>query len=971
MSRSSLFALAVLVSTTSVQAQDAGGPGHASALLPDQTVVVIGGTGADGTPTGATLTYAPLDAAGSPAGALGVPRAYHSATSLYDGRIVVIGGNDGAGAIGSIELFDPLLNGFRPSAATLAAPRQQHQAIALADGRVLVRGGRDGAVPVTTDEVYDPRTDTIGPAPAGLAVATVTTDRPDYLPGDTVYVSGAGFAPGETVLLLIDEEPLQHVPRVFTSVANDRGEVWDFTTLLVEPRDLGASFTLHAVGASSGLTADVGFTDGAVLQVTGLPGSLSLVVGDVQTFTFRISTKKDAPFRNVQVSVALPAGLEGASAIPPPFDLGAGADVTFPFAVRAAAPASGTITIGVAGTSANPAVVCSDKNDPCSDAKTLGFTVTARSDTTPPVVTVPGDMTVEAASRDGALVTFSSSATDDVSGSVPVTCTPPSGGTFALATTTVTCRANDAAGNTGTASFTITVRDTTRPTFGVLPAPVVEATGPDGAAVDFGAVKATDAVDGEITATCVPASGTTFAVGNTEVTCTAADHATNAATARFTVTVRDTTPPAFGALPAPVVEATGPAGAVVDFGTVKATDLVDGEITATCTPGSGTTFAVGRTQVTCTATDRATNSAAATFTVTVRDTTPPAFGALPAPVVEATGPGGALVDYGAVKATDVVDGEVTATCTPASNTTFALGKTEVTCTAADRATNSATAKFTVTVRDTTPPIFGALPAPVVEATGPNGAVVTYGVVDAADLVDGTVVASCSPASGSTFALGATPVSCTATDRAGNSAPATFTVTVRDTTPPAISAPPDLVVEATAATGAVVAYADVYATDLVSGVSKASCTQASGSTFAPGVTVVTCAATDGAGNTGHASFDVWVQFSWSGLLQPIGRENNSAFKAGSTIPVKFTLDGASAGVTELRAAIAVFRVGNEPTGTALEDVTETVPDTGTLFRHDSGQYIYNLSTKGYVGGDYWIYVNLGDGLARATKISLRK
>src|SRR2546428_10150669 len=51
-----------------------------------------------------------------------------------------------------------------------------------------------------------------------------------------------------------------------------------------------------------------------------------------------------------------------------------------------------------------------------------------------------------------------------VSGNVPVLCSPASGSTFPLGTTTVNCSAKDAAGNVGTASFKIAVQDTTPPT---------------------------------------------------------------------------------------------------------------------------------------------------------------------------------------------------------------------------------------------------------------------------------------------------------------------------------------------------------------------------------------------------------------------------------------------------------------------------------------------------------------------------
>jgi HYR domain len=50
---------------------------------------------------------------------------------------------------------------------------------------------------------------------------------------------------------------------------------------------------------------------------------------------------------------------------------------------------------------------------------------------------------------------------------------------------------------------------------------------------------------------------------------------------------------------------------------VKAQDEVDGVVAATCSPRSGSPFHVGRTRVTCAATDTSGNTAAATFTVKV------------------------------------------------------------------------------------------------------------------------------------------------------------------------------------------------------------------------------------------------------------------------------------------------------------------------------------------------------------------
>jgi hypothetical protein len=238
-------------------------------------------------------------------------------------------------------------------------------------------------------------------------------------------------------------------------------------------------------------------------------------------------------------------------------------------------------------------------------------------DKTPPVVSVPANQVVEATGPTGAAVTYpAATAVDTVDGPLTASCTPPSGSTFPLGTTTVTCSATDTAGNSGTASFTVKVEDTTPPSVSVPANQVVEATGPTGAIVTYPAAAAVDAVDGPLTASCAPPSGATFPLGMTTVTCSATDAHGNTGTASFIVKVQDTTAPVYGSAPNVTVNATSPAGAVVSFPTPPATDAV-GVTSNVCAPPSGTTFPVGTTTVTCHATDAAGNLATTTFTVTV------------------------------------------------------------------------------------------------------------------------------------------------------------------------------------------------------------------------------------------------------------------------------------------------------------------------------------------------------------------
>lgn len=79
------------------------------------------------------------------------------------------------------------------------------------------------------------------------------------------------------------------------------------------------------------------------------------------------------------------------------------------------------------------------------------------TDALPPAVTVPASVFQQAAGPGGATVTFSATASDNVDGALTPVCSSASGSLFPLGTTTVTCTATDAAGNTGSASFTVTV----------------------------------------------------------------------------------------------------------------------------------------------------------------------------------------------------------------------------------------------------------------------------------------------------------------------------------------------------------------------------------------------------------------------------------------------------------------------------------------------------------------------------------
>jgi len=78
-------------------------------------------------------------------------------------------------------------------------------------------------------------------------------------------------------------------------------------------------------------------------------------------------------------------------------------------------------------------------------------------DTNPPALTLPGDLSAPATSPAGAVVAYTVTAQDDTDPDPVVKCSPPSGTTFPVGDTTVTCTATDDTGNRATGSFTVGV----------------------------------------------------------------------------------------------------------------------------------------------------------------------------------------------------------------------------------------------------------------------------------------------------------------------------------------------------------------------------------------------------------------------------------------------------------------------------------------------------------------------------------
>lgn len=251
-----------------------------------------------------------------------------------------------------------------------------------------------------------------------------------------------------------------------------------------------------------------------------------------------------------------------------------------------------------------------------------------------------------------------------------------------------------------------------------------------------------------------------------------------------------------------------------------------------------------------------------------------------------------------------------------------------------------------------------------EATSPSGAVVTYSAT--ADSGGVATDVTCSPASGFTFPLGLTTVSCSSADARGNKATGSFTVTVQDTTPP-------LVTVTGVSDGAFYAIGNVpqagcSASDAVSGVAVQPTVAVSGGPV--GSFAATCSgAQDGAGNvTPPVAAHYTVGYNFGGFLAPVG----NVIKAGSTVPLKWTLSDASGNLLGNLGSITSIKIAPSDCSAIGSPAMNASATGGTSLRFDplTGQFNFNWSTKGLAPACYGVLVGLDDTTTRSTIVTIR-
>ena len=159
----------------------------------------------------------------------------------------------------------------------------------------------------------------------------------------------------------------------------------------------------------------------------------------------------------------------------------------------------------------------------------------------------------------------------------------------------------------------------------------------------------------------------------------------------------------------------------------------------------------------------------------------------------------------------------------------------------------------------------------------------------------------------------------------------------------------------------------------------------------GIYTYTASAQDVAGRTTSETrtFKTVYGSAFTGVQQPINggatadlTDDNSRFKLGSTVPVKFRLTCGTSSLADAIAKLNIKKADGTPDPGTEEAVSTAASTTGNLFRYDptGGQYIFNLSTKtGYINpngttvswaaGTYTLSILLDDGSYRSVNINI--
>jgi hypothetical protein len=344
----------------------------------------------------------------------------------------------------------------------------------------------------------------------------------------------------------------------------------------------------------------------------------------------------------------------------------------------------------------------------------------------------------------------------------------------------------------------------------------------------------------------------------------------------------DNTPPVFANCPQNIRLTTTDNNSVATWTAPTATDNCSTP-SVTKNYSSGSTFPIGTTTVTYTATDSKNNRSTCNFNIIVaqtvnnpcdNDVVPPVLSNCPQNISLTTTGNGAVATWTAPTATDNCSNpSVSSNYT--SGATFPIGSTTVIYTAADGKNNRSTCSFNVSVgqtgstlcvNDVTPPVLQNCPQTVNVFTSGFSTVATWTPPTATDDCDNDPEITSNYANGSTFPVGTTSIIYAAKDSKNNRSTCSFNVVVtrtattctNDATPPVFKNCPQNISLTTTNAVAYGVWAEPTATDNCTANPTITSNFTSGRNFPLGTTTVSYQATDTKGNQSTCSFTVNVQ-----------------------------------------------------------------------------------------------------------------
>ncbi|MBM0818558.1 putative Ig domain-containing protein [Staphylococcus epidermidis] len=560
-------------------------------------------------------------------------------------------------------------------------------------------------------------------------------------------------------------------------------------------------------------------------------------------------------------------------------------------------------------------------------------------------------------------VTFDE-ATNTISG------TPSEVGSYDVTVTTT-----DESGNSETTTFTIEVKDTTKPTVESVAdqtqeinteiEPIkIEATDNSGQAV-------TNKVEGlpagvtfdEATNTI---SGTPSEVGSYTVTVTTMDESGNATETTFTIDVEDTTKPTVESVADQTQEVNTEITPITieseDNSGQAVTNKVDGlpngvtfdEATNTI---SGTPSEVGSYTVTVTTTDESGNATETTFTIDVEDTTKPTVKSVSDQTQEVNTEITPITieseDNSGQAVTNKVEGlpagmTFDETTNTISGTPSEVGSYTVTVTTTDESGNETETTFTIDVEDTTKPTVKSVSdqtqevnteiTPIkIEATDNSGQTVTNKVDGLPNGV--TFDETTNTISGTPSEVGSYDITVTTTDESGNATETTFTINVEDTTKPTV----EDIADQTQEVNTEIEPIKIEATDnggqavtnkvdgLPDGVTFDEATNTiSGTPSEVGSYDITVTTTDESGNATETTFTIDVEDTTKPTVEDITDQTQEINTEMTPIKIEAT-DNSGQAVTN--------KVEGLPDGITFDEATNTISGTPS----EVGKYLITITT----------------------------